>query len=314
MPDPIPRNRSARNRRQRRLMRPRSWRGGPFRRARDNTDEAEPLVLHCTIEGPPLHLDQPLRRTRPPPARRTRRRTQRVRPIRARAGGAHRVRPRRASADAAVGVSILAGVALVMGLTLPLLPTGISTGSAAAPAVGDHADGAAPPPDRQDPGPVAGVPAAQPGAVVGVDRHATREQVTLLADRTRPTSQAPANQPSPAVVPSSPVQPAGATDLGRQVSPLTTSQGLSNAVPPPTGSGSSGLLVRVRNSTTLSGSRRSSRSSESAAAGPTEAATPAVPNQAEATRAVPLAAAITPAAVTRAVTPATTTQAAVRPA
>jgi hypothetical protein len=274
MPDPIPRNRSARGRRTRRLMRPRSWRGGPLRRTADNADDAAPFAPRCTVEGPPLHLDQPLRRTHsivrptpplpappppvtpaPPPlppatpaaeppeganqtwppavprspARPARQRHRLVGPPRGVIGRVHPTRPRRAGTDATIGVSILSGIALVVGLLLPLLPLGAPASSTSKPPAIDRPGGAAPAPESRDPIPVIGPPAARPEAASGATRDSTHNQVTLLADRTMPGAQVTTGQPSPASLVTSPIGPARVADPGRRAGPATVDQGQSNA-------------------------------------------------------------------------------------
>jgi hypothetical protein len=262
MPDPIPRNRSAHGRRPRRLARQRGWRGA-FRRTRDNAGETEPAApQQCQLAGPALYMDQPLRRTRddaeqtpqlpvprpdqpvqriphhteqsplpPPPARPAIRRdqpsqrsginpgitTEQPRPPR-------RPRPRRTRTDVAVGVSLVAGVALVVGLVLPLLPSDTPALWSSAPAASDHAGVAAAAPDGHHSEPVEGPLVAQPGAVTGINRGPTQGQIALLADRsaTQPVVAIAPNQAGAAAqLPS----PAGISEPGRRVDPPAVSQG-----------------------------------------------------------------------------------------
>jgi hypothetical protein len=292
MPDPIPRNRSARHRRPRRFAGPKSWRVRPFRRGHDNPGEAEPAVpQQCTVVGQPVYLDQPqvgthedaapapplqpvtsplaprqplpppspqpvspqpaspiaspLRRTQdntepeqpappqplppqPPPPRPRPPATRRDRPhrrVRLNAGPPRPPRlrrPRPASTDVLVGGSLLAGVALVMGLVLPLLPLGASANSTATPPVSDRGGGSAVAPEVRDPDPVSEPPAVQPGAVHEVDHSPPRDGVALLADRSaaRPDIPVTVNQPPPAQVP-----PPADVGNGRPVDPVAVDQG-----------------------------------------------------------------------------------------
>jgi hypothetical protein len=317
MPDPIPRNRSAHGRRGRRLARQRGWRG-VFRRTLDDVGGADPTMpQQCTLAGPALRLDQPLRRTHdnataPPPAPAPADRTEPllrpphdpdnsvpapppplpeplapavqiehpIRPIDSNTGAAPpqvpaprpdqplprtqddteqapprrpqlpalrpdqplrrshdnaeqqapppppprppagpasrrrqplrrvranaeppRPRPggqRRAGTDVVIGASLVASVALVAGLTLPLLSSIAPSDPTAAPPASEHA-GTAPAPDSHD---NPGAPADQPGEVAAVNHSPARGAVTLLADRTAAASGVPAHLPAPA-------QPAG---------------------------------------------------------------------------------------------------------
>jgi hypothetical protein len=323
MPDPIPRNRSAQGRRSRRLaMR---WRRRPIQRTHDTVREAEPPApQQCTTVGPPVYLDQPLRRIRettqgvlpsppvaappalllpvpPPPApvpsvppppslpvpvsrptlpplpvtppslppvseprpparpvarpdrslQRNPHNTEPAQPFpsqphpptkpatrqdqpRRRAqsntGPPRPPRPRRASTDALVGGSLLAGVALTMGLVLPLFPLRASSGATAAPPVSGSGGISATAPNGPTPngpnlGPVGDPPATQPRTVEEVIHGPTRDGVTLLADRrtAQPNTPLAANPPGPQQRPA-PAQPAGAADPERRVDPGAVGQ------------------------------------------------------------------------------------------
>lgn len=177
----------------------------PVPSVHDNTEQASPHRPRV----PALRPDYPLRRTsdnaeqdppppqRPPagtptrphqPLRRVRANTERARPRAA--------RQRRASTDVVLGASLVASVALVAGLTLPLLSFGTPSNPAAPPPASQHA-GAAPAPDSQG---NPGAPADQPAAVV--NHGPARGPVTLLADRTAAAPGMPVQLPAPA-------QPAG---------------------------------------------------------------------------------------------------------
>lgn len=270
MPDPIPRNRSAQNRRSRRLAM--GWRGRAFRRTRDAVEEAQPPAQpQCTVVGPPIYLDQPLRRSRenaepapplpappvasppapllpvspqplaplpappppvsPPPVppqprlpvRPATRRDQPHRRARANPGQPRPPRPpwpRPTRTDLMIGGSLVAGIVLVMGLVLPLLPSGTSAGSTAIPAVRNHGGTAAAAPNGHGPDSVVDPPLPQPGVVGQVGHGPARDGVTLLADRSATRPDAPvANQPSPAQLPA-PAQGASIANPGQRIDPI----------------------------------------------------------------------------------------------
>ena len=165
----------------------------------------EPPPVPPPAQLPAIRPDRPLQRTTnnpeqvpPPPPERpaagpaTRRRPPRARPPRS----------WRPSTNALVGGSLVASVALVVGLTLPLLSSGTPAEWTATPPASDHPGAAATPEGHGNPGnslaPV-GVPLADhPGAVAAVNPSAARSPVTLLANRTAAPSGVPVQLPAPA--------------------------------------------------------------------------------------------------------------------
>lgn len=152
-----------------------------LRRTHDNAQQAPPPPQRPPA-GPLTRPPQPLQRVRA-----------NAEPPRPRAA-----RQRRAGADVVIGASLVASVALVVGLTLPLLSSGAPSNPAALPPASEHA-GAAPAPDSQN---NPGARADQPAAVAAVNHGPARGPVTLLADRTAAAPGVPVQLPAPA-------QPAG---------------------------------------------------------------------------------------------------------
>jgi hypothetical protein len=153
----------------------------PLRRTHDNAEQAPPPPQRPPA-GPLTRPPQPLQRVRA-----------NAEPPRPRAA-----RQRRAGTDVVIGASLVASVALVVGLTLPLLSSGAPSNPAALPPASEHAS-AAPAPDSQN---NPGARADQPAAVAAVNHGPARGPVTLLADRTAAAPGMPVQLPAPA-------QPAG---------------------------------------------------------------------------------------------------------
>ncbi len=193
----------------------------PLRRTQDTTEPEQPAPPQPLPPQPPPPRPRPPAIGRHRPPRRVRLNARPPRPTRPRTS-------RHAGTDVLVGGSLLAGVALVMGLVLPLLPLGASTDSTATPPVSDRGDGSVAAPAGRNPEPVSEAPTAPPGAVNEVDHGPTHNGVALLADRSaaRPDVPVTVNQPPPAQLPP-PAPPAGVGN-GQRVDPVTVDQGRQN--------------------------------------------------------------------------------------
>jgi hypothetical protein len=200
----------------------------PPRPTPDTITPAPPQLLAALPEQPPRRSPSDPGQTPPPrplarPATRRDQALQRPGVNAARPLPPRPPRPRRASTDVAVGVSLLAGVALVVGLVLPLLPSDTPSPAASAPAASDQAGAAAAAPDGHDSKPAGAPVVAQPGAVAGVNRSPAQGRVALLADRSATQPGIPsANQ---AGVAAQLPAPAGVFVAGQRVEPPAVDQG-----------------------------------------------------------------------------------------
>lgn len=256
MPDPIPRNRSARGRPARRPRRQRAWpfqrpRGnagipGPlpppppppavpevrlvdlFRRRRENPRPPEPLPPPPATQE--LGLGQPFRRPRgtvelpepaPPQPRPPVRAGQRFRRAGRRTAppGPRRHRTpglSRSGTNVAAGGLMVAMVVLAMWIVVPLLPSATPARSTATPPLPGRAD--VPTPGRTDPGPASDQLAARPGTSAAPDHG------PVIATEAHPSFTAayrsngsPVAASAPQPVP--PGNTANATDLGQRANP-----------------------------------------------------------------------------------------------
>lgn len=241
MPDPIPRNRSARGQQARRPARQRVWPGQLFQRPRGNAGPPTPPPPQLR---PPATQDVSLgeffRRPRgnvgppepapPQPRPPARSRVRPGPPFRRSRGnvgppGRHRSPTRtRPSAEVMVGGLTLAVAVLAVWIIVPLFPSETFSGSTGAPPVGGHANVATP--GGNGPGLVRDQ-LASPGALAGPDPGpipVSEARHNLTAVHRGGELPAAASQPGSAQ-PSQPSEPATVADLGRGVDPPATDRG-----------------------------------------------------------------------------------------
>lgn len=239
MPNPIPRNRSARGSQPRRSTRLRLWPTVQFRRLRENNRQPGPPppqphrpARHRAAPDLPLWRPQENNRQPGPPSPPrppTRHRASASLPFRRLRENIRQLAPptipRRASTHVVVGVVICIVAAFVVSIALPLLPWGTSSGPTAAPPKSGSADGAAA--DRDDSGSIGGQLAAGPDASAGLDRGSAPEGDIHhgLSGVHRGVGFLVAGaQPGPAAQPAPPGGSAKVADLGQQGDPPAVGQ------------------------------------------------------------------------------------------
>lgn len=221
MPDPIPRNKSARGWRPRRPAARRAWPGLPFRRPPENVGRHRPQPGQ---PRPSARQESPLGQLFRWPQGHV---------------GRHRLLPPSSrlqpSTGVVVGVLLLVVAVLVVWIVvLPLLPSATFSGSMAAPPTppaSDHADAVG----GNDPGTVDSRPEV-PAAIDPGPTHDSAGRDALSVTHRDSGVPVAGSQPRSVAQPSQPNSPAAVADLGQQGGPAATDQ-VQRQVVRPSGSG-----------------------------------------------------------------------------